>query len=114
MTKSDKKIEEKPSSEDKNNNQEVDTEENKNISEEETIENKLKVVQDLCNKECISLNEIAYIGDDINCFGLLSNVGIAACPSNAVKDIKLIPNIIQLESNGGEGVVREFAELMLG
>ena len=46
MTKSDKKIEEKPSSEDKNNNQEVDTEENKNISEEETIENKLKVVEE--------------------------------------------------------------------
>jgi len=46
MTKSDKKIEEKPSSEDKNNNQGVDTEENKNISEEETIENKLKVVEE--------------------------------------------------------------------
>ena len=46
MTKSDKKIEEKPSSEDKNNNQKVEAEENKNISEEETIENKLKVVEE--------------------------------------------------------------------
>tara|TARA_B100000029_G_scaffold241128_1_gene238357 strand:- start:677 stop:1297 length:621 start_codon:yes stop_codon:yes gene_type:complete len=46
MTKSDKKIEEKPSSEDKNNNQKVEAEENKNITEEETIENKLKVVED--------------------------------------------------------------------
>ena len=46
MTKSEKKIEEKPSSEDKNNNQKVEAEENKNITEEETIENKLKVVED--------------------------------------------------------------------
>jgi len=59
------------------------------------------------------LNEVAYIGDDVNCFELLSHVGIAACPSNAVKKMKLIPNIIQLEKNGGEGVVREFVELIL-
>jgi 3-deoxy-D-manno-octulosonate 8-phosphate phosphatase KdsC-like HAD superfamily phosphatase len=44
---------------------------------------------------------------------LLSNIGFAACPNNAVEKIKLIPNIIQLEKNGGEGVVREFIELIL-
>jgi YrbI family 3-deoxy-D-manno-octulosonate 8-phosphate phosphatase len=72
---------------------------------------KLQIVKDLCFKENITLAEIAYIGDDVNCFELLSNVGISACPSNAIDKIKLIPNIIQLERNGGEGVVREFVEL---
>ena len=74
---------------------------------------KLQIVKDLCEKENVSLDEIAYVGDDVNCFALLSNIGFAACPNNAVEKIKLIPNIIQLEKNGGEGVVREFIELIL-
>ena len=74
---------------------------------------KLKIVKDLCDRENISLDEVAYIGDDINCFSLLCNVGIAACPNNAVPKIKAIPNIIQLSKNGGDGVVRQFVELIL-
>jgi len=74
---------------------------------------KLKIVEDLCARENITLNEVAYIGDDVNCFELLSNVGFAACPVNAVNKIKSIPNIIHLQKNGGEGVVREFVELIL-
>ena len=74
---------------------------------------KFQIVKDLCEREKITLNDVAYIGDDINCFELLSNVGIAACPYNAVTKIKSIPNIIHLQKNGGEGVVREFVELIL-
>jgi len=74
---------------------------------------KLKIVKNLCIKESITLDEVAYIGDDVNCFSLLSHVGIAACPNNAVDKIKAIPNIIQLNKNGGDGVVREFVELIL-
>ena len=74
---------------------------------------KLQIVTDLCKKENIFLKEVAYVGDDVNCFELLSNIGFAACPNNAVEKIKLIPNIIQLEKNGGEGVVREFIDLIL-
>jgi N-acylneuraminate cytidylyltransferase len=77
------------------------------------VKNKLQIVKDLCEKVNVSLDEVAYIGDDVNCFELLLNVGIAACPSNAVEKIKSIPNIIQLEKNGGEGVVREFVEIIL-
>lgn len=74
---------------------------------------KLQIVKALCEKENVSLDEIAYIGDDVNCFELLSNAGLSACPMNAVSKIKSIPNIIQLKRNGGDGVVREFVELIL-
>ncbi len=74
---------------------------------------KLQIVKDLCAKENITLDEVAYIGDDVNCFDLLSHVGIAACPKNAVPKIKGIPNIMHLERNGGDGVVREFVELFI-
>ena len=77
------------------------------------IKNKLDFIVEFCEKENIDLSEIAYIGDDINCFDLLSKVGIAACPKNAIQKIKSIPNIIQLNSEGGNGAFREFAELYL-
>ena len=77
------------------------------------IKNKLDFIVEFCDKENIDLSEIAYIGDDINCFDLLSKVGIAACPKNAIQKIKSIPNIIQLNSEGGYGAFREFAELYL-
>lgn len=77
------------------------------------IKNKLDFIVEFCDKENVDLSEIAYIGDDINCFDLLSKVGIAACPKNAIQKIKSIPNIIQLNSEGGYGAFREFAELYL-
>lgn len=74
---------------------------------------KLDVVKIMCKKERIKLDEVAYIGDDINCFELLSAVGLAACPSNALQKIKEIENIVHLEKKGGEGVFREFIEILI-
>ncbi len=73
---------------------------------------KLKIMKDLCERENLSLAEIAYIGDDINDLELLKSVGIAACPANAVKAIRSIPGIIVLNAAGGHGAVREFIELI--
>lgn len=73
---------------------------------------KLDAALEMCRLEGISINEIAYIGDDVNCFELLSAAGIAACPANAVKKIKAIPGIIHLEKKGGDGAVREFIDML--
>jgi YrbI family 3-deoxy-D-manno-octulosonate 8-phosphate phosphatase len=77
------------------------------------IKDKLAYMKEFCIKEKIKLSEIAYIGDDINCFELLYNVGICACPKNAVKKVKSIPNIIKLKKSGGNGAFREFTEIFL-
>lgn len=79
---------------------------NKNIG-------KLSVATDICNKNNISLNEVAYIGDDINCKELLSAVGYAACPADAIDEIKHIPSIQIMTKKGGEGCVREFINKIL-
>jgi N-acylneuraminate cytidylyltransferase len=76
-------------------------------------DDKLKIVKELCKKQNININQVAYIGDDVNCFELLSNVGFPACPKNAVEKIKSIPNIIKLSQNGGSGAVREFVEIII-
>ena len=74
---------------------------------------KLEITKEICEKEGISLDEVAYIGDDINCKELLSAVGVSACPKNALLEIKNIPNIIELSLSGGEGAVREFIDMIL-
>ena len=74
---------------------------------------KLASALEICKKEGITLANVAYVGDDVNCLELLSNVGLAACPANALEAIKQIPGIIQLNKKGGEGCVREFTEMIL-
>ncbi|MDR2207310.1 MAG: acylneuraminate cytidylyltransferase [Flavobacteriaceae bacterium] len=74
---------------------------------------KLAAAKEICEKENISLENIAYIGDDVNCLELLSNVGLAACPADAMEKVKQIPNIKILSKNGGDGVFREFLEMIL-
>ena len=74
---------------------------------------KLASVLEICKNEGISLNEVAYIGDDVNCFELLSEVGFAACPADALATVKNIPGIMVMKKKGGEGCVREFIEMIM-
>ena len=66
----------------------------------------------ICKKFNVSPNEVAYIGDDINDITIISKVGLSACPNDAVKVVKQKSDYI-CKLNGGEGVFREFAELIL-
>ena len=77
------------------------------------VNDKLSVVKGLCSELNIDISNVAYIGDDVNCLNLLENVGLAACPANAVDAVKNIKNIIVLNKNGGEGVFREFVDLFI-
>ena len=74
---------------------------------------KLNAVKTICLENEIDFDSVSYIGDDVNCFELLSSVKYAACPSNAVKKIKAIPNILNLKTKGGDGAVREYFEYIL-
>lgn len=74
---------------------------------------KLAAAIEICQKEGITLEEVAYIGDDINCCELLSAVGVAACPCDACEKVKKIPNIHILTRKGGDACVREMVEHLL-
>ena len=71
---------------------------------------KLELIKEVCEELGIGLENVAYIGDDINDFDILSAVGLKACPANALPKIKNIPNIKIMEKEGGSGAVREFIE----
>ena len=74
---------------------------------------KVAAAQEICEELCVTLSEVAYIGDDINCFDLLSAVAVAACPADAMPKVKVIPGIHVMTRKGGEGCVREFISLIL-
>lgn len=77
------------------------------------INDKMSVMKELLKSLKLGMENVAYIGDDINDFEVLSAVGFPACPSTAVEKIKNIPGIMQMSKKGGDGVVREFIELIL-
>lgn len=75
--------------------------------------NKLETAENLCNQLGITLNDVAYIGDDINDVKLLKKVRWAGVPVSAPEYIRQLATV-QLTKRGGEGVFREFVESILG
>ena len=60
----------------------------------------------------IELNDIIYLGNDVNDSECLKRVGCGIVPSDAHESIKCLANIV-LEKKGGEGAVRELCDLIL-
>ncbi|MFN8712858.1 MAG: KdsC family phosphatase [Bacteroidota bacterium] len=76
------------------------------------ISNKLACAQQICAERGISLNDVAYIGDDIGDVQLLNAVGFSSAPLNAQLYIRnKVHYVTQLK--GGEGAFRDFAETIL-
>ena len=76
-------------------------------------ESKMDILNQWMIDEGISFEEIAMIGDDINDLEIMKNVGVSACPSDAVIEIKTISHLI-LQKKGGKGCIREFLDLYSG
>jgi len=76
------------------------------------VMNKLEVAEKLCAELQISLQEVAYIGDDLNDAVLLKAVGFSAIPANAPAYMEKFAQI-RLTKNGGDGAFREFVEIIL-
>lgn len=74
--------------------------------------NKLELIKKLCSDLKIEIKDVAFLGDDINDFELLQNVGFSAVPKSAPKYIQQVVDVV-LTKNGGEGVFREFIEYII-
>ena len=76
------------------------------------IVQKESILDEICKKFKVKLEEIAYIGDDINDLGLLRKVGLAAVPNDAIAEAKKIAHY-RCKTNSGCGAFRELADLIL-
>lgn len=76
------------------------------------VQNKFATVQGLCVEKGISLEEVAYIGDDINDRELLEQVGFSASVPDALQEIQNIVDYVAVRQ-GGNGAVRDVIEHLL-
>jgi YrbI family 3-deoxy-D-manno-octulosonate 8-phosphate phosphatase len=77
------------------------------------IKDKKKCLHEILGTHAIQSDEIAYIGDDMNDYEVIGEVGLSASPSDAASLIKeRVDYICSLP--GGAGAFREFAEWIIG
>lgn len=77
------------------------------------VKDKVQKALELCLENGITLEEVAYIGDDINDLALLKKVGFSAAPSSSPEYVKKRVKFVTKKA-GGEGSFREFVEYLLG
>jgi YrbI family 3-deoxy-D-manno-octulosonate 8-phosphate phosphatase len=76
------------------------------------VSDKLKIIQDLCARESIELDDVAYVGDDLNDLEAMKNVGLACAVADAADPVKAIAHHVT-QRRGGDGAVREVCELII-
>ena len=76
------------------------------------ISDKLQQLKIVAQQLNCKLDEIAYIGDDVNDLECIEYCGVTACPNDAVDIIKSKVKYV-CQNNGGRGAVREFIDWML-
>lgn len=76
------------------------------------VENKITAYRKWVEENGLTHNEVAYIGDDIPDYEVMTEVGFACCPNDAANDIQRIARYIS-PYNGGEGCVRDVIEQTL-
>ncbi|MGN0193125.1 MAG: KdsC family phosphatase [Candidatus Gastranaerophilaceae bacterium] len=60
----------------------------------------------------LKYDQIAYMGDDLPDICILRKVGISACPSDAVDEVKRVCRFVS-SKEGGKGAVRELCDVIL-
>lgn len=76
------------------------------------VKDKVLAAKELCKALGLSMDNLAYVGDDDGDEALLKQVGFAACPANASAKAKAASDYIS-KRDGGDGAIRDIAEWMI-
>lgn len=76
------------------------------------IVDKYSVFEKLLEFHKLKRKQVAYIGDDINDLTTLAACGLSACPADALGYVKAKVDVVT-QTKGGQGVLREVADLVL-
>ena len=72
---------------------------------------KEKTLDEICEQTKLLPENVAFIGDDVNDLLILQKVGFAACPVDAVDEVKKSVHY-KCKNKGGKGAYREVADLI--
>lgn len=76
------------------------------------VKDKPNLLKQILRENKLKVENIAFIGDDVNDIELINLVGLTAAPADAMPDVKKIVDYV-CEEKGGNGAFREFAELII-
>jgi YrbI family 3-deoxy-D-manno-octulosonate 8-phosphate phosphatase len=76
------------------------------------VMDKLTLIRDMADRLQISMDDVAYIGDDVNDVAALEAVGFSATPADGMPQAAAVVDYI-CTKKGGEGAVREIIEMIL-
>lgn len=76
------------------------------------VQDKLSKLQQLCQELEIDLQQVAYVGDDLNDCKVLSQVGLGCSVRNAHRSARQVARYVTFRS-GGRGAVREICDQIL-
>lgn len=76
---------------------------------EEGCQDKFTAVKRYCQQYGIGLENVCYVGDDINDLEIIKAVGLGCCPADAMPVVKTAAKY-KTSTKGGEGVIREVVE----
>ena len=76
------------------------------------ILDKLACMREIVARHGLTLDQVAYVGDDVNDYELLCHVGLAVAVRDAMRLPKSVAHYVTA-AKGGEGAVRELCELVL-
>lgn len=73
------------------------------------VSDKVEKLKEVAKDNGVLLEEVAYIGDDLNDLDCMGICGLSACPNDAIDEVIQNVNYI-CKHSGGNGAVREFIE----
>ena len=73
---------------------------------------KIPILEEILARSGIPATQVAYIGDDLTDVVIMNRVGLSIAPANARPEVKRCAQLIT-QNAGGQGAVREVAELLL-
>ena len=76
------------------------------------VMDKFSLVRDMAERHGLSMEQVAYIGDDVNDVATLEAVGFSATPADGMPQAVAVVDYV-CEKKGGEGAVREIIEMIL-
>jgi 3-deoxy-D-manno-octulosonate 8-phosphate phosphatase (KDO 8-P phosphatase) len=76
------------------------------------VRDKVALLPDLCSRRGVAPGDVAFMGDDLQDLPLLTRVGLALAPADAVHEVRRVAHWIS-RLPGGSGAVREAVEWLL-
>jgi 3-deoxy-D-manno-octulosonate 8-phosphate phosphatase (KDO 8-P phosphatase) len=73
---------------------------------------KRAAVDELCRRHDLRLDQVAFIGDDLNDLAALECVGLACAVADAADAVQALAHVVT-RRRGGEGAVRELCDYLI-